>query len=55
MPEKRVFQYFFPRTDAGQRRIHEHEPLDAITMLGCKRKAHHIANIMGHEINLAHL
>src|SRR5262249_54205819 len=47
MPEQRVFEGFFPWSDARQRRVNQSKQCDALRMQRGKRIADHVANVVG--------
>jgi hypothetical protein len=46
VPEQGIFEDFFPRPDAGHRRIDQNKARDALGILRGKSIADHVADIM---------
>jgi len=52
VPEQRIFQDFFPRSNAGQRRIQQSKSRYAVGMLRRESVANHVTNVVGDELRL---
>src|SRR5882672_3549387 len=52
MPQHRGLQDFFPRTNPGNWRIDKNKVLDLLGMFGGKRERNHVADVVGHQVDL---
>ena len=52
MPQQRILQHLFPRSDARHRRIHHHQPRGAFGMRGGKGERHHVSDVVTDDVRL---
>jgi len=55
MPEQRVLQDLVPRSDAGNRRVHQDEAGDALGMMRRQAEGDHVADVVGDHIGARYL
>jgi hypothetical protein len=55
VPQQGVLEDLLPGADARQRRVDQHEAMDAIAMLGGEGVADHVADVVGDQVGLGDL